>query len=128
MEVTAEVHAQKLDKMHMKGKEIFKVAVSTLADFAREALESNGLKLRGHRLVDPPSGESANHRSRGQAPRLPDGKDPRQHRALRQHLGRDRADRDVDEAVRDGKIKPGQIVLLDVFGAGLTYGSVLLRW
>ena len=34
----------------------------------------------------------------------------------------------LDEAVRDGRIKPGQTVLLDVFGAGLTYGSVLMRW
>ena len=34
----------------------------------------------------------------------------------------------LDEAVRDGRIKDGQIVLLDTFGAGLTYGSVLIRW
>ena len=33
-----------------------------------------------------------------------------------------------DEAVRDGRIKQGQTVLLDVFGAGLTYGSLLMRW
>ena len=34
----------------------------------------------------------------------------------------------LDEAARDGRIKSGQIVLLDAFGAGLTYGSLLLRW
>jgi 3-oxoacyl-[acyl-carrier-protein] synthase-3 len=34
----------------------------------------------------------------------------------------------LDEAVRDGRIKSGQLVLLDVFGAGLTFGSLLLRW
>ena len=34
----------------------------------------------------------------------------------------------LDEAVRDGRIKKGQTLLLDVFGAGLTYGSVLVRW
>jgi len=33
-----------------------------------------------------------------------------------------------DEAVRDGRIKKGQTVLLDAFGAGLTYGSILIRW
>ena len=32
-----------------------------------------------------------------------------------------------DIAIRDGRIKPGQLVLMDVFGAGLTYGSVLAR-
>ena len=35
----------------------------------------------------------------------------------------------LGRGVRDGRIKPGQLVLLDVFGAGLTYGSLLLlRW
>jgi 3-oxoacyl-[acyl-carrier-protein] synthase-3 len=34
----------------------------------------------------------------------------------------------MDEAIRDGRIKKGQLILLDVFGAGLTYGSILLRW
>ncbi len=34
----------------------------------------------------------------------------------------------LDEAVRDGRIKKGQTVLMDSFGAGLTYGSILLRW
>ena len=34
----------------------------------------------------------------------------------------------LDEAVRDGRIKPGHIVLMSVFGAGLTYGSAILRF
>lgn len=34
----------------------------------------------------------------------------------------------LDEAVRTGRIKPGNIVLLVAFGAGFTWGSVLLRW
>jgi 3-oxoacyl-[acyl-carrier-protein] synthase-3 len=34
----------------------------------------------------------------------------------------------LDEAARNGTIKSGQTVLLDAFGAGLTYGSILLRW
>jgi len=34
----------------------------------------------------------------------------------------------LDEANRDGRIKSGQTVLLNAFGAGLTYGSILVRW
>jgi 3-oxoacyl-[acyl-carrier-protein] synthase-3 len=34
----------------------------------------------------------------------------------------------LDEAVRDGRIKKGDLLVLDVFGAGLTYGSVCVRW
>ena len=34
----------------------------------------------------------------------------------------------LDEANRDGRIKSGQTVLMDAFGAGLTYGAILVRW
>jgi 3-oxoacyl-[acyl-carrier-protein] synthase-3 len=34
----------------------------------------------------------------------------------------------LDEAVRDGRIKEGSLVLLTAFGGGLTWGSSLIRW
>jgi 3-oxoacyl-[acyl-carrier-protein] synthase-3 len=34
----------------------------------------------------------------------------------------------LDEARRAGRIKPGDYTLLVAFGAGLTYGSTLIRW
>jgi len=34
----------------------------------------------------------------------------------------------LDEANRGGKLKSGDIVLLDAFGGGYTYGSALIRW
>ncbi len=34
----------------------------------------------------------------------------------------------LDEAVRDDRIKKGDLILLDSVGAGLTYGSILFRW
>jgi 3-oxoacyl-[acyl-carrier-protein] synthase-3 len=34
----------------------------------------------------------------------------------------------LDEAVVDGRLKPGQLALLSGFGAGLTWGTALLRW
>ena len=34
----------------------------------------------------------------------------------------------LDEALRAGRIKKGQTILFDAFGAGLTAGAVLLRW
>jgi 3-oxoacyl-[acyl-carrier-protein] synthase-3 len=33
----------------------------------------------------------------------------------------------LDVGRRDGRIKPGQLVLLEAFGGGFTWGSVLLR-
>jgi 3-oxoacyl-[acyl-carrier-protein] synthase-3 len=34
----------------------------------------------------------------------------------------------LDEAVRDGRIRPGHHVLLEGVGGGFTWGAVLLRW
>lgn len=34
----------------------------------------------------------------------------------------------LDEAVRSGKVKPGHTIATSGFGAGLTWGSAILRW
>jgi 3-oxoacyl-[acyl-carrier-protein] synthase-3 len=34
----------------------------------------------------------------------------------------------LDDARRDGTLSPGNRVLLSAFGAGLTWGSTVLRW
>lgn len=34
----------------------------------------------------------------------------------------------LDEAVRDGRIQRGQLVLLEAFGGGFTWGSALVRF
>jgi 3-oxoacyl-[acyl-carrier-protein] synthase-3 len=34
----------------------------------------------------------------------------------------------LDVAVRDGRIKRGDLVLLEAMGGGLTWGAALLRW
>jgi 3-oxoacyl-[acyl-carrier-protein] synthase-3 len=127
MEVTPEVIDKRLNKMQMKGKEIFKFAVKTLADYAELALETNGLTKADLDWVVP---HQANLRIiEAVAKRL----DFPMERVL---INIDRFGNTssatvptaLDEAVRDGRVKPGQLLLLDVFGAGLTYGSILLRW
>ena len=127
MEITPEVLEKNLNKMHMKGKEIFKVAVKTLADYAIEALEANHLSLSDLDWFIP---HQANLRIiEAVAKRL----DCPMEKVLIniERFGNTSSatvPTALDEAVRAGKIKPGQTVLCDVFGAGLTYGSILLRW
>ncbi|MBY0470680.1 ketoacyl-ACP synthase III [bacterium] len=125
--VTPEIHEKRLDKMTMKGKEIFKVAVKTLADFAEEAVKANGLSLSDVDWFVP---HQANLRIiEAVAKRL-------EFPAERTLINIDKFGNTsaattptaFDEAVRDGRVKPGQVVLFDVFGAGLTYGSLLMRW
>ncbi len=127
LEVTPGRYYQNLHKMKMNGKEIFKVAVRTLTAFAEKALHENGLTIEDLDWLVP---HQANLRIiEAVANRL---KFPMDRVVVNVHRYGNTSAATVpsalDEAVRDGKIKEGDLVLLDTFGAGLTYGSVLLRW
>ena len=126
IEVTHGAIDQRLNKMAMKGKEIFKVAVKTLADFATRALEANGVTAEQVDWIVP---HQANLRIiEAVAKRL---NFPMSKVIVNVDRYGNTSAATVptafDEAVRDGRIKKGQLVLFDVFGAGLTYGSMLLR-
>ncbi len=110
----------------MKGREIFKTAVRTLSDFAVTALEENGFSLQELDWFIP---HQANLRIiEAIAKRL----DFPMEKIL---INIDRFGNTssatvptaLDQGIREGRIKKGQLILLDVFGAGLTYGSLLLR-
>jgi 3-oxoacyl-[acyl-carrier-protein] synthase-3 len=125
--VDSQVLESQQNKISMKGKEIFKIAVKTLADFAVQAIESNGYKISDVDWFIP---HQANLRIiEAVANRL----DFPMEKVL---VNIDRYGNTssatvptmLDEAVRDGRIKPGQLLVMDVFGAGLTYGSVLVRF
>ncbi|MFH1993098.1 MAG: beta-ketoacyl-ACP synthase III [Pseudomonadota bacterium] len=127
MEVTPERYAQHLHKIKMRGKEIFKVAVRTLADFAIRALEQNRLTVADLDWFVP---HQANLRIIEAVARRLDF--PMEKVLINVDRYGNTSAATVptafDEAVRDGRIQQGQIVLFDAFGAGLTYGSILLRW
>lgn len=127
MEVTPSCYAENLNKIHMNGKEIFKVAVRTLTEFARTALDTNQMSLADLDWFIP---HQANRRIiEAVANRLDISMD-------KVILNVDRYGNTsaatiptaLDEAVRNGMIRKNQLLLLDSFGAGLTYGSILLRW
>jgi 3-oxoacyl-[acyl-carrier-protein] synthase-3 len=111
----------------MKGKEIFKVAVKTMADFALITLKKNQMTTDDLDWFIP---HQANLRIiEAVAKRL---KFPMEKVLVNvDRYGNTSAatiPTVLDEANRDGRIKRGQTVLLDAFGAGLTYGSILVRW
>lgn len=126
-EVTPDAYAQKLNKMQMKGKEIFKAAVRTLAEYAIEAVEANDLTLADVDWVIP---HQANLRIIDAVAKRLDIPMKKVLVNIERYGNTSSATvaTALDEAVRDGRIQSGQIVLMDVFGAGLTYGSLLLRW
>lgn len=127
MEVTPERYAQKLHKLKMKGKEIFKVAVKTLTDFALIALKKNQMTIDDLDWFIP---HQANFRIiEAVAKRL---KIPMEKVLVNvDRYGNTSAatiPTMLDEANRDGRIKSGQTILLNAFGAGLTCGALLVRW
>ncbi|HXH04003.1 MAG TPA: beta-ketoacyl-ACP synthase III [Candidatus Competibacteraceae bacterium] len=111
----------------MKGNEVFKVAVNTLGRIVDETLAANGLSAADIDWLIP---HQANLRIIAATARklgLPMDKVVV---TVQDHANTSAASVPLalDVAVRDGRIQRGQILLLEAFGGGFTWGSVLLKF
>jgi len=114
-------------RIMMKGNEVFKVAVKTLGRVAEEALEANGIDKDDLDWLIP---HQANLRiMQATAKRLGMPMD-KVVQTVQDHGNTSAASvpMALDVAVRDGRIQRGQLLLLEAFGGGFTWGSVLLRY
>jgi 3-oxoacyl-[acyl-carrier-protein] synthase-3 len=113
--------------IQMGGPEVFKLAVTAMANASREALEEFNLSVDQIRWIIP---HQANKRIiDAVASRL--GATQEQVYVNVHRYGNTSAASIgicLDEIVRGGMIKPGDYVLLTSFGAGMTWGASLLRW
>lgn len=113
--------------VHMKGNEVFKVAVRTLGRIVKETLEKNHLNKSDLDWLIP---HQANHRIiTATAKKL--GMDMDQVVVTVNKHGNTSAASvplALDEAVRAGKIKRGELLLLEAFGGGFTWASALIRY
>lgn len=111
----------------MKGNEVFKVAVNTLSKLVDQTLAKANVKQEQIDWLVP---HQANLRIISAAAKklsLP----MEQVVVTVQHHGNTSAASvplALDTAVRDGRIKPGQLLLLEAFGGGFTWGSALVRF
>jgi 3-oxoacyl-[acyl-carrier-protein] synthase-3 len=111
----------------MKGREVFKYAVRGMDESARDILEQHRLHADQIALVIPHQANLRIIQAISEYLELP---------MDRFVVNVDRYGNTsaasiplaLDEARRAGRIKPGDLTLLVAFGAGLTYGSALLRW
>ncbi|KFX07877.1 3-oxoacyl-ACP synthase [Pectobacterium betavasculorum] len=111
----------------MAGNEVFKVAVTELAHIVEETLQAAQLDKSELDWLVP---HQANLRIiSATAKKLGMGMD-KVVVTLDRHGNTSAASvpSALDEAVRDGRIKPGQLVLLEAFGGGFTWGSALVRF
>jgi 3-oxoacyl-[acyl-carrier-protein] synthase-3 len=124
---TAETLAAGDHFFKMKGNELFKVAVRSMADISREVLEEAGLTANDVSLFIP---HQANQRITDAVANKLNVEDARVYSNIAMHGNTSSASIPIalDECVEAGRINPGDLVLLASFGGGVTWGGVLMRW
>lgn len=124
---TAETIAAGDHFFKMKGNELFKIAVRSMAEISREVLEEAGVKSDDISLFIP---HQANQRiTEAVADRL-NVDMSRVYSNIAVHGNTSSASIPIalDECVEAGRVKAGDLVLMTSFGGGVTWGAVLMRW
>jgi 3-oxoacyl-[acyl-carrier-protein] synthase-3 len=119
------VHGQPF--VHMDGGAVFRFAVKVLAETAQATLAKAGMRAAQVDWLIP---HQANIRIiEATARKLDLGMD-KVIATVDRHANTSAASIPLalDEAVRDGRVRPGQHLMLAGVGGGFTWGSVLLRW
>lgn len=113
--------------IQMDGKEVYKFAVKTMGNTVIKALEKCNLELTDLDFFIPHQANKRIIDSAAKRLKLPPEKVfinlPRYGNTSAASIPLA-----LDEAVRDGCIKKGDIVALSGFGAGLTWGALILKW
>ncbi len=118
------------NRMHyikMKGKDVFKIAVKCMEDVSLQVLEDAGLSVSDLSLFIP---HQANIRIIESVSERIGISYERVFLNLDKYGNTSAASIPLalDEAVKNGRIRRGDNILLTSFGAGFTWGAVLLRW
>jgi 3-oxoacyl-[acyl-carrier-protein] synthase-3 len=111
----------------MDGKEVFKNAVNAMCTAAREALSRCELTIQQIKCIIP---HQANQRIIDAVAERLEGTPEQMFVNLDKYGNTSAASVAIalDEAVSTGRIQRGDLVLLVVFGAGLTWGAAVIEW
>ena len=111
----------------MRGNEVFKIAVRTLRRIVTEALDANGMSPSDIDWLIP---HQANIRIIEATARKLDIPEDRVVVTVAEHGNTSAASVPLalDVAVRDGRVKRGDNLLLEAFGGGFTWGSALVKY
>nr|WP_206378251.1 beta-ketoacyl-ACP synthase III [Sneathiella limimaris] len=113
--------------LKMEGREVFKHAVTNLANVVGEALEATGLSADDIDWLIPHQANKRIIDGTGRKLKM----DPTKVVVTVDRHGNTSAASvplALDEAVRDGRIKKGDLLLLEAMGGGFTWGSALVRF
>ena len=111
----------------MRGNELFKVAVRSMAEVSREVLEEASLRPEDVDLFIP---HQANQRITDAVAAKLDVDISRVYSNIAMHGNTSSASIPIalDECVEAGRVKEGNVVLMASFGGGVTWGGVLVKW
>ncbi|WP_337995558.1 beta-ketoacyl-ACP synthase III [Oleispirillum naphthae] len=112
--------------VRMEGKEVFRHAVAKLAAAVDEALSANGITADDLDWVVP---HQANRRILASTAKKAGLREDRIVVTLDMHANTSAASIPLalDAAVKDGRIRPGHLILIEAMGGGFTWGSALIR-
>jgi 3-oxoacyl-[acyl-carrier-protein] synthase III len=113
--------------LRMSGREIYRHAVTRLAEVVDETLAGAGLKQGDIDWLVPHQANARIIESMGRRLSLPP---ERVVLTIDRHANTSAASVPLAlaEAAGDGRLKPGQLVLMEAMGGGLTWGAALVRW
>ncbi|HYC03233.1 MAG TPA: beta-ketoacyl-ACP synthase III [Azospirillaceae bacterium] len=118
---------QTVGHVRMQGQEVFKHAVVNLAEVVGEALTANGLKPQDIDWLIPHQANRRIIEGTGRKLKL----DPERVVITVDKHGNTSAASiplALNEAVKDGRVKKGDLLLLEAMGGGFTWGAALVRW
>ena len=118
---------ERLHFIRMRGNETFKMAVRSIEEVSREVLDSAGLSTTDVDWLVPHQANMRIISAVGNRLEIPE---ERCFVNIERYGNTSAASIPIalDEAVRMGKIKQGDIVLMAAFGAGLTWAASVVRW
>ena len=111
----------------MKGNELFKIAVRSMAGISKEMLDKTGYTVEDIDIVIP---HQANQRITDAVASRLGVPEEKVYSNIAQHGNTSSASIPIaiDECIQAGKIKEGSLVLLTAFGGGVTWGATVIRF
>lgn len=124
---THETVDKRLHYLKMQGNELFKVAVKSMTEAAQKVLKQAGIEFRDVDLVIP---HQANARIIMAVAKKLGLSEDKIYFNIEKYGNMSSASTATAlcEAVKEGRMKKGDIVLLDAFGAGLVCGACVIEW
>lgn len=127
MPTTLDTVSKKLHTIHMNGREVFRFATRAMAESTREAVFDAGLKMSDVEVVVPHQANLRIIEAAARSLQLPMSNFVVN---IERYGNTSTASIPiaVSEGVEAGRIKPGDHVALVGFGAGLTWGAMIVQW